>query len=68
MHLVMFTENGRTVMKRVSSAEYAELKAARMATAEPAIAPAAVEEAHSAPITLDVPIVLKSLMESNFTA
>lgn len=43
MHLVMVNEGGRTAMRRVSTAEYAELKAARMAKAEATIAPAAAE-------------------------
>lgn len=66
MHLVMINEGGRTVMRRVSSAEYAELKAARSPAAKAAIAPVAAGVASQGPsreaFVLNVPTVVKSII------
>lgn len=53
-HLVMLTIDGSSSIKRVSTQEYMELKAARMAKATPAAAPAAADAAAVGPSRADM--------------
>lgn len=53
-HLVMLTQGGSSSIKRVSTQEYIELKAARVAKAAPAVAPAAADAAAVGPSRADM--------------